>query len=239
MNSRVRTSIAVAGVALTGIIGFTAANASASAMITAPTQARCTIVRDRSKLEIARREVSLGAFANAIGAAKNLQAGHEATLSGIVSADKSGLTALGTTIAGEPCADQLITDAGKIVTDYRVYALVHPQVHLTIASDRVSAIAAKVQTKEADLQKFIDTAASKGKDVTAAKAALADLDAKSKDASGQAASAATAMLGLTPANVNDGSAAAVIAGAHANLATARADLVGIKTDLATIRALAN
>lgn len=97
-------------------------------------------------------------------------------------AEKAGLTALRTKIDGETDLQQLRQDVEAIAKDYRVYLLVVPKTHLVTAADAGDKAVDKLTEVADKLQAAIDKAAGQGKDVTQAKALLADMKSKTSQA---------------------------------------------------------
>ena len=174
--------------------------------------------------EIDRRLATLNALAAKISSSRVLSSSDAAALSAIVSSDKSGLTSLRATIDAETDVTALKADLLKIVTDYRVYVLVVPQVNLVNAADAVVATQARFATVNTNLSARIAAAKAAGKDVTAAQA---DLDAMNSDVAAAVALATPIpgkLLPLTPADYNGGTAGPVITAARADLVKARDDV---------------
>lgn len=102
--------------------------------------------------------------------AKNLTADHKATLLDKIDADRMGLRALRAEIVADDDGPTFRQHAQEIVTDYRVYLLLTPQVHMTIVADAMDAAYAK-------LDAVADKLAARGKDVTQLRAKLEDAKA--------------------------------------------------------------
>ena len=117
--------------------------------------------------EIARRQTSLTALSAAVTASKVVTSGHAATIQSLISADKSGLASLKTTIDAETSLPALRADVTKIVSDYRVYvllALTPAQFNGGTAGPVLASAKTALTTARADLK----TAVADGQAVIAA-----------------------------------------------------------------------
>ncbi len=187
---------------------------------------RLTNLRTRAGLEINRRVASLNKLITKIGGLKRLTADQKSSLTIQVQTEITNLNTIKTKIDADSDLETLKTDTKSIVTSYRVYALFMPKIEILAASDmlietsdKISSIAAKLQTK-------VDEAKVKGKDVTALQTTISDIQGKIADAKTQAQNAQNAVIPLTP----DG-----YPGNKATLQSARAMLVAGRKDLEAIR----
>ncbi len=185
--------------------------------------------------EIARRITTLDTLSSRISGSKVMTSAHAATLSGFVSSDKSGLTALKATIDSETDLTALKADVRKIATDYRVYVLLVPQVHLTNGADAVAASQVVFTKLNTNLAARIAKAKAAGKDTAAAQADLDAMNAAASQAQSLASPLAGNLLALTPAQWNAGTAAPVIKDARAKLAQARNLLQSARKDAQACR----
>ena len=151
--------------------------------------------------------------------AKNLTADHKATLLDKIDADRRGLRSLRAQIVADDDGPTFRQHAQQIVTDYRVYLLLTPQVHMTIVADAMDAAYAK-------LDAVADKLAAQGKDVTQLRAKLDDAKAHADPVPGH-------VLPLVPHGYPDNKP--VLDQARTDLKTARADL---KEAVAIARSLA-
>jgi hypothetical protein len=174
--------------------------------------------------EIDRRLVALDRLQAAVSRAGALTSDHATALTAILNSDESGLRSLREQISGETTVSAVRSDIGKIVTDYRVYALVARQVNLVRADDRVDAAATKLNKAVARLTDAIAKAAANGKDVTVAQGHLDALKTAIAAAQGEVAGDAAAVLAQTPATFNAGTAKPILDAARASIGAARTDL---------------
>jgi hypothetical protein len=174
------------------------APAVAAVKSTGMTPARMTLLKDRGHLAIQRRLNELDRLSALVNGAKHLSSANRSALQSKLSSDRSGLVSLDTKIQGDADAATLRADLASIVTAYRIYVLVAPQVHLVVASDRIAASVAVGNTVAGRIQAAIDTAKAKGKSVTAAQAALDDLRRQLHGASAAIDGVASQVIALTP-----------------------------------------
>jgi hypothetical protein len=150
MNRIVRTSViatAVLGVAL-GVAG----PAAAAPVSAKPLDAAKQLVTSRIDLRLA----ALKTFSVTLGQAKEVQSGHRATLTALLSQQTSELTALRGKVSGETTAAAVKTDAKAMVDDFRVFILTGPKVRLTAAIDTEQVIAGKLGTKATPIKTGLD-----------------------------------------------------------------------------------
>jgi hypothetical protein len=174
--------------------------------------------------EINRRFATLTDLSSKISASKVITSSDASALQAEISSTRSGLTSLKATIDADTDLKTLRADVEKIATDYRVYLLVVPQVNLVNGADGVLA----AQTKFADINTKLTAAIAKakaaGKETTAAQADLNAMNASVTAAAGLASPVPAALLPLTPAQYNGGTAGPIIKNARTALGQARDDL---------------
>ena len=188
------------------------------------TGATVDTLRAFANCEIARRDTTLNALATRITASKTLTSADAAALSSIVASTKAGLAGLKTVIDAETDIPALKADIAKIAADYRVYVLVVPQANLVTAADTVIAAQAKFTKVNDALVARIAAAKAAGKDTTAAQTALDAMNASVTQAVGLATPIPAALLPLTVAQFNSGTAGPILASARTSLGQAREKL---------------
>jgi len=185
--------------------------------------------------EIDRRFATLTTLSTKVSSSKVLTPSDAAALQSEIGATRSGLTDLKTTIDAETSIPALKADIVKIATEFRVYLLVAPQVHLTNAADGVLFAQTKFATVNTNLAARIAAAKAAGKDTTAAQADLDAMNASVASAVGLAGPLPAQLLALTPAQYNAGTAGPVLNSARASLLTARNDLKSAVADAKACR----
>ena len=174
--------------------------------------------------EISRRFTTLTALGARVSGSKVLTSSDAAALTAEIGSTTSGLTSLKATIDAETSIPALKVDIAKIAADYRVYLLVVPKVNLVSGADTVLAAQAKFATINTNLTARIGAAKAKGKDVTAAQADLNAMNTSVTAAVGLATPLPAALLPLTPAQYNGGTAGPILTNARTALSQARDDL---------------
>jgi hypothetical protein len=157
-----------------------------------------------------------------VAGAENLTDAHEATLSSIVSASAAGLSTLRAAIGADTDPATLEQHCREVVTAFRVYVLVSPQVHLAIAADNVVARAGRSEQFAERVARAIAEAQAGGVDTARAEARLAEMREEIASGSAGATGVADRVLGVTvdAYNADPG----VLGGARAALRGARSDL---------------
>ena len=186
--------------------------------------------------EINRRFETLTDLSSKITASKVMTSGHASTLQGEISSTRSGLTSLKATIDAETSVPALKLDIVKIAADYRVYLLVVPQVNLVNASDGVVATQTKFADVNTKLAARIAAAKAAGKDTTKAQNDLDAMNAAVTKAVGFASPLPAALLPLTPAQYNGGTAGPILSNARSALVQARDQLKAAVAAAAACRA---
>lgn len=187
-------------------------------------------IRAFANCEINRRLATLADLSAKVAASKAMAGSDASALATEIAAEKSGLTALRTRMDSETALLALRADLVRIVTDYRVYVLVVPQVNLTIGSDVVLAAQSRFGQIGTALAARIASAQAAGKDTTAAQSALDAMNASVAAARALVTSLPAKLLALTPAQFNAGTAGPVLNAARTALAHARDDLKAATTD---------
>jgi hypothetical protein len=185
--------------------------------------------------EISRRFATLDKLSAKVTGSKVLTAPDASALSGKISSTRSGLTALKAQIDAETSLVALKAEVHQIATDYRVYLLLVPQVNLVSGADGVGVAKTRFDDISTKLAARIATAKAAGKDTTAAQADLDAMNAAVSQAVGLAQPLPAALLALTPAQYNAGTAGPVINNARAALVQARGLIVSARKDAVACR----
>ena len=245
MKNRIRSIVAGLAVAGLLVIGSSAVVTAASPAVaggpagkgvcaTQAGAARAGVsiatLRAFGDCEIARRFATLDKLSGRISSSKVLTGPDAAALSSEVSSTRTGLTSLKAQIDAETSPAALKAEVRKVATDYRVYVLVVPQVNLVSAADGVKAAKAVFDNVSTNLTARIAAAKAAGKDTTAAQAALDAMNAAVAQAVGLAQPLPGALLPLTPAQYNGGTAGPVIKSSRTALINARGLLKAARKD---------
>jgi len=191
--------------------------------------------------EIARRIVTLDALDARVAGADAFTDLHKDQLRKVnnvnpasYAAEKTGLLALKAKIDGETDLAALRADIARIAEDFRVYVLVVPKTHLVGGSDATDKAIDRLATLATRLQSLIDAAAARGKDVTAAQAALNDMKAKTNQADALVTPVVGTIMPLSPAAWNAGTAGPALGSARTTIQQARELLRTARADARTV-----
>jgi hypothetical protein len=193
-------------------------------------------LRKLGDCEIDRRLDTITKLQGRVGDARGLTAADRTALQSQLAAAAGGLTALRGRIDGETDVTALTADLEKIVTDFRIYLLVAPKTAEVIAADMELAGVARFGTVNTKLQARIDAAKAAGKDVTKAQSALDAMNAKVAQVSPLVSGIPAAVLPLTPADYNAGSAKPILASSRTSLQSGRRLLARAGADAIACRA---
>ena len=188
--------------------------------------------------EINRRIDDLGTVHDRVIASKVMTDPHKAVSLRIIDGTTAGLRELRAEIHGDTTLASLSEDLRRIATDFRVYLVVIPQIHLTNAADAVVVIGGHFDRFAEKANGYIERAKAAGHDTSAAEAALASLNEHVASAEALVDGLAATVLDLTAADWNDGSAKPVLDQARQDLRAARDELRAARADAkAVIEAL--
>ena len=250
-------SIAVGGLLVVGSVGAASAAQAASPLApevsqgsgARPCAAALTAAKDNSvdslrKLgdcEIDRRLDTITRLQSRVSNSGTLTDADRTALQAELAADTSGLTSLRATIDGETDVSALRADVKSIVTNFRIYLLMVPKTADVIAADTELGAVARLSTLDTTLQARIDAAKAAGKDVTQAQSDLDAMNAKVAKVTPLVQGIPAAVLPLTPAQYNDGTAKPILTSSRIGLQSGRGLLVGARADarpcIAALKAL--
>jgi hypothetical protein len=188
---------------------------------------RLAYCHGRADAEVQRRMVTLGNDLSLVNGATHLTSSDKATLANLITSDQTGLSQLKTTIDGTTDVAACHTDGMTIVTSFRVYVLVDPKIHLTVAADRAESAGAIFNDLSTKLQTAVNNAKAKGKDVDNAQASLDAMNAKVSAAMNAAGPVPGQVLPLAPGGYP---------GSVPTLQAARQALETVRQDLRSARA---
>ena len=221
------TLCASAAVAIFAAVPASAASSSSSSTTTA-NQARLQRIISRGNNEIDRRLDTLNTLSGKIASATKLSSSDASTLNNTVSTDISELTSLKTQLDADTSVSSAVTDAQSIINDYRVYALVVPQVDLVKTADDQQTAEAKLVTFSGNLSTRITAEQQKGVNITALQATLSDLNSKEAAAKSISSAIESSVIGLVPSDYNSNHS--VLSGDRDQLKTAQADIAQAVAD---------
>lgn len=190
--SRLRTAVVALVVAAASVLalpGPTGAHVGAQAGSIDAAKKTCDTA-------VARRLTSLASVKADLGATPSVASTDRATLDAQIDATRTGLSTLKATFDADATLAKVRADCGRVVSDYRVDALLIPRVELVRAAGRVQAAAGTLKHLAGLLQAEIDAAKGRGKDVTSAQGYVTDLGLKADAATRATAGIPAAVLPL-------------------------------------------
>lgn len=238
---RIRTGLLAGAVVAGGVLGVPAVASAATSHSGAtanplnPTTKNATtfgIAKKWVEGQLTLRQDRLSHLTTEVGKAADLTSSDRSALTSDLSSETSGIDALAAKVPHDTTWAQLRADAKAMVVDYRVFAVMSPQTHLTIAADTASTIEQKLQAAEPQIEAAIQAAAAKGKDVTAAQTAYEGLVVQVSNAESDTNGVSAVVLAQTPAGYPGN--ASVFLNARSNLEQARTALRTARNDLHVI-----
>jgi hypothetical protein len=154
-----------------------------------------------------------------------LTADHRTTLVGIISNDVTGLRALRGKIDSDTTVAQVQADATHIYTDYRVYALLGPQIGAVVRGD---ALASQISRILGSISTTTGKNAYRTAQLNHAKTLL-------NDAQAIVGTAETTALGLTPAQDADGVTPISLVEARSSESAAADDIAAARALIRSVR----
>lgn len=209
----------------------TAASTRAAAA-TAAQQARLQRIISRGNLEIERRLVTLNTLITKINSATKLTSSDAATLKSTVSGDITTLNTLKTQLDADTTVTAATADATSIITNYRVYLLVVPQVNLIKAADDQQVAEGKLSALATKLQSRINAKQQQGTSVTTLQADLVALNSKTAAAQTVSSNIETTVIKLVPSDYNSNHS--VLSGDRNQLVNAQANIKAAEAEAQTI-----
>lgn len=166
--------------------------------------------------EINRRLTTLNTLGPEITASTKLSASDKTTLTNTVNSEISGLTTLKSTLAACTTIICAHTAAQSIFSDYRVYALIVPQVGLISTADHQQQVEANLSKIASQISSIIS-----GSSDTTIQSDLTALNSDISTAQGLSSNVESSVIGLQPSDYN--TSHKVLAQYEANLKTAATD----------------
>ncbi|WP_144127781.1 hypothetical protein [Catellatospora sichuanensis] len=231
------TALTAAALAATAGVPAQAAVPVAGVAVQAADQAaNLANAKKLATVRIDGRLAMLRAEGVAIRNAARLTDAHQAALQKTVDAGIAGLTELRAKVAAETTLEAVRAGTRSMVEDYRVYLLVRPQVHLTLAADVAAAALTRLRTLHDKLAQAVTAAKSAGKDLGDAEAKLAHLKSELDAMESALSGLADDLLAVQP-GPDSAAIRAKTAAARADVRTARTHLRAAATDAKALRDL--
>lgn len=215
----------IVGAVLTaGLLVATAAPALAEDGTGDPPVEETHGLKERCHDAIERRLTDLATAQSRIAVVDALTETHASTLNGIIDSTESGLADHAIELEAEDNRLEIVRLCAEIATDFRVYLVVLPQTHLTVAADRVELASARSDELIASFDEAVAAAIEAGADVADAviyrDKAVAHLDA----AEAAVAGVADDVLTVTPSSYNAGPGETVISDTRAAVRSAHTEI---------------
>jgi hypothetical protein len=158
-------------------------------------QAQLQLIITKGTAEIDRRLTTLSTLDTKINSSTKISSADKTSLTSEVNNEVSGLTALKTNLAATTTVALARSYAQSIINDYRVYALVVPQVNILKTADDQQLVEAKLNTLETSLATRINSSTN-----TSLVAELTAMTTQTKSAESLSSSVESSVLSLTPSN---------------------------------------
>jgi hypothetical protein len=226
--------VAAAGFLPVVTLGTTAASAATGGSSTTCSPAALNAARAHALAALTRRVTRLHDLSAAIGASTGLTPTHRSTLTTDIGNDLAGITALQQKVPSDTTCAAVVADAHAMVVDYRVFVVLSPQVHLTIAADTETSVAGALAALEPKIAARITAAKQKGVTVRAPESTFADFQSQVTSAAQSSAGVAGPLPALTPASYPG--CRQTLENARTSLTTGRVAIVRAHADLRTLKA---
>ena len=178
----------------------------------------------------------LGQLSSEIENHPSLSPQDRSTLLSTVQSDTTAIQGLQRTVQGDTTGSQLSSARQAMYQDYRIYAVFSPQVHLTIACDRVSSTTAGLAGFGQTLAATLTSLGNQGVNVNQAESYLSQFQTSVAASSAATAGLSSNLLSITPIDYPSSTttfkaALNFIRSAESDLTSARQDLVAIVKSL--------
>lgn len=235
----IKSHIAPALASAAFVVGSFAVLVPVAGAATPPSTEKLAAAKARCDSAITRRQTTLTHDSSKVAKLSHLSVADRADLTGQLDAASSGLTQLKTTIDATTTASALRDECKKVATEYRVYVLDGAKVRTAVATNRLAVGTERLAKLDAKLPAVIERATKRGVSpdkIADAQQRVTVIKAKLADATSKVYGRLAQVLALTPAQVDDHSADAVLTTVKSDLVAAKADGVAIRTELKAIRA---
>ncbi len=187
------------------ITSSTTSSTTTTAPATTPSSteaAHLSLIISKGNAEIQRRLDNLSTLQSLINSASKLSTSDKTVLLNEVSSTVSGLKQLNTQLDSATTLLEARTDVQNIITEYRVYVLVVPKVHLIkiaddqlVIEDKLTALAQKLQTRITEADKT-------GQNVTTLLSELTSMNSLETAAQAISSSIDSSVINLQPSDYN-------------------------------------
>ncbi len=191
-------------------------------------------VQQKVETELSNRVTQLNTLlAQVQSPNSHLTSSDQATLVGDISGTElPGIQALQTQVAQATTCAELRMDAHSMVYDYRVYLVMTPQTHETIAADDETWVDGQIASLEPTIEQAIAWAKAHGRDTSAAQAAFTDMENQLNAANTSLSGLSATLLAQSPSGYPGN--ASVFQTARTQETAARNDLKAAYGDVSEI-----
>lgn len=179
-------------------------------------------VKARALEAIEKRLTTLANLEDAIATSASVQPDHAGALMEDIRFSVAGLQALAVEIRAAEDVDTLRVLIPKIFEDYRIYAVVVPKVHLTLAADAAVAVAGRLESLAGSIDEILDRLDEAGYEVEDAEDLLEQMMDYIASGAAGAGDVPDMVLDLEPSDYPDSTA--VVRSAHEQLQEAGGNL---------------
>lgn len=206
--------------------------ATTKATTTTKSATSLEVLQTRATGEIDRRLMALQEGLTKVSGMKKIADAEKQELTTAIQSEITKLTDLKTKISSATDVTTLKTDTATIVTQYRIFALFLPKIHLLAAADVLGTTIDELTILATKLETRITAAETAGMSVTALKTTHTAMLDKIADAKKQYESILTNVTPLTPDGYPGNRS--TLTSARTLLSTARKNLMGAATDARSI-----
>ncbi|MGP8163121.1 MAG: hypothetical protein ACLQAN_04990 [Acidimicrobiales bacterium] len=218
----------VAGAAMMVVASLGVVSTASADTTTTTTPASLSQMQAKLEAELAARQTQLSTLTTDVSSSKTLTASDAAALSSSLSTETSNIGALVTKVPTDTTVAELRVDAQAMFRDNRVFDVMTPQVHLTIAADSVNANAGTILADGLTITAAL-AARTSDKGYARVEALFTSLTAKATDAQSALTSVSSDVLAQTPAGWPGN--AHVFVQAKVEILRARIDLAYARAEL--------
>jgi hypothetical protein len=193
-----------------------------------PAQANVTAVRAWIERAISVRLVALREFHAAATVRSALTASDRSLIVAQIATDRAGLDALAKSVRSDTAVPQLQDEIDAVITNYRVFTVVVPEVEMAIRLDAFEVGVARIAQIEAKISAAVATANALG-DPGKTQQTYDALVSEVQTANGLLQTAHSAVLTLVPSSYPQ--AAQIFTSAQQAITSAREDITAAKLDI--------
>ncbi len=193
---------------------------------------RLSKIKERADKLITNRINELNRLLNKISNNKRLSPQEKTSLSSDIQTDINSLTTLKAKIDADTDVDPAKADTKQIITNYYIYKIFVPKVRLLITIANMQTLSANIGQLTPQIQNFINTLKSGGKDVSSLQSLLDDINIQLEKIN---ASLSSDKSKVSAVSISTQNSAGIFAQVRQDLANARRDFAKIRKDIGQMR----